>query len=341
MTSTAQGQDGLSFGWINREFIASGEAEAQFNAYGGEERFWIGPEGGQFSIYFPKEAPFDFEHWKVPSAIDTEPFEVVSQSSDKATFRHRASLVNWSGTTFEIQIDRTIRLLDKNEAIKKLGVQVGETVNMAAYETESKITNVGKSAWKKETGLLSIWILSMLCPSDVTTVVIPYNAGDDKTLGPKVNDDYFGKVPAERLVIRNDVMFFKADGKYRSKIGLSARRAKPILASYDENNKVLTLVQYSKPRGVTEYVGNAWRMQKDPYAGDVINSYNDGPLENGGKQLGPFYELETLSPAFKLKPKKSGTHIHRVFHIVGPESELDRISTATLGVGIEEIKNAL
>lgn len=341
MTSTAQGSGGLSFGWINRELIASGEKRPHINAYGGEERFWIGPEGGQFSIYFAKGVLFDFEHWQVPAVIDTEPFEVVSQSGDKAVFRRRASLVNWSGTTFEIQIDRTIRLLGKDEATRKLGASVGDSVNMVAYETESKITNAGKQPWKEETGLLSIWILSMLCPSDETTIVIPFNAGDEKTLGPKVNDEYFGKVPAERLVVKDEAIFFKADGKHRSKIGLSAKRAKPILGSYDENNKVLTLVQYTKPKGATDYVNNAWRIQEAPYNGDVINSYNDGPLEGGGKQLGPFYELETLSPALKLKPKKSGSHIHRVFHFVGPEGELDKISVAMLGVGIEEIKNAL
>ncbi len=341
MTSTAEGPGGLSFGWINKEFIASGEVQPHINVYGGEERFWTGPEGGQFSVYFPKGSAFDFERWQVPAVIDTEPFEVVSQSGDKAAFRKKATLVNWSGATFEIQIDRTIRLLGKEEASEKLGSAVGETVSMAAYETESKITNTGKKEWKKETGLLSIWILSMLRPSPETTVVIPFNAGDEKTLGPKVNDDYFGKVPEDRLVLKEEVIYFKADGKYRSKIGLSARRAKPILGSYDEKNKVLTLVQYSKPKDATDYVNNTWRIQENPYDGDVVNSYNDGPLEGGGKQLGPFYELETLSPALKLKPNESGSHIHRVFHFVGPEDELDKISTATLGVGIKEIKNAL
>ncbi|MFH1371020.1 MAG: DUF6786 family protein [Planctomycetota bacterium] len=341
MTSTARGEGGLSFGWINRELIASGEKRPHINAYGGEERMWIGPEGGQFSVYFPKGSSFDFEHWQVPAVIDTEPFEVISQSGDKAVFRKKASLVNWSGTTFEIQIDRTIRLLGKEEASKKLGSAIGEAVSMAAYETESKITNTGSQPWKKETGLLSIWILSMLCPSPETTVVIPYNGGDEKTLGPKVNDEYFGKVPGNRLVVKEGVIFFKADGRNRSKIGLSAKRAKPILGSYDKNNKVLTLVQYTKPKDATDYVNNMWRMQESPYDGDVINSYNDGPLEGGEKQLGPFYELETLSPALQLKPNESGSHTHRVFHFVGPEGELDKISAATLGAGIKEIKNAL
>jgi hypothetical protein len=341
MTSTADGENGLSFGWINRELISSGEKRRHINAYGGEERFWMGPEGGQFAIYFPKGAPFDFEQWQVPAVIDTEPFEAVSQTNDRAVFRKKATLANWTGTKFDIQIDRTIRLLNTKEAAEKLGAGIDKSVKMVAYETESKITNTGAQPWKKETGLLSIWILSMFCPSPGTTIVIPFNAGDEAALGPKVNDAYFGKVPADRLVVKDDVLFFKGDGKQRGKIGLSAKRAKPILGSYDATNKVLTIVQYTKPKGATNYVNSMWKMQEEPYSGDVVNSYNDGPLEGGQKQLGPFYELETSSPALELGPNESGLHIHRVFHLVGPEDKLGKIAEATLGVKLEEIKNAL
>lgn len=338
MTSTAKGAEGESFGWINKELIASGKTGPHMNAYGGEERFWTGPEGGQFSIYFPKGAAFDFNNWQVPAVIDTEAFDLVSKTNEAAIFRKKTRMTNWSGTNFELQIDRTIRLLDNNEASKDLATAIGKEVSMVAYETDSKVTNTGKEAWKKETGLLSIWILSMLSPSPETTVVIPFEAGPEEKLGPKVNDDYFGKVPAERLIVKDDVLFFRGDGKYRSKIGLSVKRAKPILGSYDATNKVLTIVQYTKPKDAKEYVNNAWKMQDNPYEGDAVNSYNDGPLEGGAKQMGPFYELETLSPALSLEPGQSGTHIHRVFHFKGQEDKLDKIAVATLGVKIAEIE---
>src|SRR5437870_13722942 len=54
LTSTAQGDTGRSFGWINYDLIASEKRKKQFNPIGGEERFWMGPEGGQFSLYFKK-----------------------------------------------------------------------------------------------------------------------------------------------------------------------------------------------------------------------------------------------------------------------------------------------
>src|ERR1019366_5203447 len=79
MTSTAGGSGGDSYGWVNRELIASGQTVPHINVFGGEDRFWVGPEGGQFSIFFAKGATFDLAHWFTPAAIDTEPFEVVSQ----------------------------------------------------------------------------------------------------------------------------------------------------------------------------------------------------------------------------------------------------------------------
>ena len=340
MTSTADGEDGTSFGWINHELIASGENQKHINAYGGEERFWMGPEGGQFAIYFPKGAPFEFEYWQTPSVIDTEHFDMLSKTKNSVAFRKYKKLANWSGTEFEIQIDREIRLLNRKTAATKLGVDIPNSVKMVAYESDNKIKNLADSAWKKQTGVLSIWILSMFNPSPATTVVIPFKKGPESKLGPKVNDEYFGKVPPERLIVEDDVLFFSADGKYRSKIGISPKRAKPILASYDELSKTLTLAQYTLPDGITDYVNSMWQLQDQPYAGDAANSYNDGPPEPGAEPMGPFYELESSSPAYELKPNQFVKHIHRTFHLQGSEKQLNEIAQKTLGVSIDKIKKA-
>ena len=64
-----------------------------------------------------------------------------------------------------------------------------------------------------------------------------------------------------------------------------------------------------------------WEMQKEPFKGDVINSYNDGPPAPGQPPLGPFYELETSSPALAPVARRARhTHVHRTFHFVGPEA---------------------
>ena len=76
------------------------------------------------------------------------------------------------------------------------------------------------------------------------------------------------------------------------------------------------------------------KKQDKPYGGDVVNSYNDGPLGPGEPPLGPFYEIESSSPAATLQPGARLRHVHRTFHFEGPEAELDAIARATLGVGL-------
>ncbi len=340
MTSTLAGPGGLSLGWINKELIASGKILPHFNPYGGEDRFWLGPEAGQFGIFFKKDFPFDLDNWYTPSAIDTEPFDLVARDGDGASFKKSIRLENYSGTQFNLEVEREIRLLGFSEMAIKLGISPDAAIQAVAYQSDNKITNTGRTAWEKESGLLSIWILGMFNPSPTTTVVIPFRDGDEENLGPIVNDTYFGKVPSDRLAIAKGMLYFKGDGKYRSKIGLSPQRAKPILGSYDETNQVLTLVQYTKPEGAVDYVNSMWEIQSKPYGGDVVNSYNDGPPEPDAKPLGPFYELETSSPAAELKPGESLSHIHLTFHFKGPENKLDEISEATLGVSVQEIKFA-
>ncbi len=340
MTSTASGDDGLSFGWINRELIESQKVQPHINVYGGEDRFWMGPEGGQFGIFFPPGAPFDFEHWQTPAVIDTEPYDIVSQSETEASFKKVAKVKNWTGTEFNVLIERTISILPKEQIAGLLGIKLPSDLKYVAFQSSNKITNIGNEDWIEDKGLLSIWILGMFNPSPETTIVIPFLPGPENELGPKVNDAYFGKVPSDRLKVLDNVLFFKGDGNYRSKIGISPKRALSVAGSYDAKNKVLTIVQYNKPEKLMKYVNSMWEMQSDPYAGDVINSYNDGPVGPGKKPLGPFYELETSSPAAKLKKNESIEHIHRTFHFIGPEKSLDYLTKEIFGVDLETIKNA-
>lgn len=340
MTSTAEGADGASFGWINRKHIATGQIVPHMNGYGGEDRFWCGPEGGQYSIFFKKGTPFDLEHWQTPAPIDSEPWDMVAKTDQSVKLAKKMQFENYSGTTFDVKIDREVRVMERDEATKLLNVQLNPAVKMVAVESNNKMTNVGDEAWEKDTGLLSIWILGMFTPSDGTTVVLPFRAGPEDRLGPIVNDAYFGKVPADRLVVKDRVLFFSGDGKRRSKLGLTPQRARNVAGSYDAEGKILTIVQYNKPRGVTDYVNSMWEIQDKPYAGDVVNTYNDGPQADG-TIMGPFYELETSSPAAALAPGKSILHTHRTFHFVGEDADLDPIAQSVLGVTIDEIHTAL
>ncbi len=340
MTSSSSGKSGRSYGWINRELFNSGDTLDHINVFGGEERFWLGPEGGQYSIFFEKGNAFTLENWQTPRLIDLEPFEYKTTESNTVIFTKEATLINYSGFQFDLGIEREIALLTNEEIVEELGLTDLEGLNAVAYCTTNVLTNTGDVDWKKDTGLLSIWLLGMFNPSPTTTVVIPYLAGSESELGVVVNDSYFGKVPAERLIVKENVIFFKGDGEFRSKIGVSPLRAKNIMASYDATNGILTIIKYNKPEGVTDYVNSMWEIQDKPYSGDVVNSYNDGPPAPGEDPLGPFYELETSSPALALKAGESGTHTQLTFHIEGDKGKLNSITEDLLGVSIEEISSA-
>jgi hypothetical protein len=330
MTSTSGGTGGPSFGWINRDAIAAKERKPHINALGGEDRFWLGPEGGQFSIFFAPGDPFDLEHWQTPEPIDWGAWEIVERSSAEVRFEKAIELVNYAGTKLSLEATRVIRLVDPPTS----GAEA------VAYESENTITNTGENAWTKETGLLSVWILGMFNPSPSTTVVIPFVAGPEEELGPIVNDAYFGKVPADRLVVAEGVLYFRGDGEQRGKIGIPRKRARPVIGSYDADGKVLTLVEYTLPAEATEYVNSMWEISDAPYGGDVVNSYNDGPPAPGVPPLGPFYELESSSPAAELAAGESLTHVHRTFHFRGVETELDAVAKKTLGVSLADIVSA-
>lgn len=338
MTS-AFGSDSMGFGWINYDLISSGKTVPHINVFGGEDRFWLGPEGGQFSIFFKYGSEFNLETWQTPALIDTEPFRVISESQNQVSFARSATLTNWSNTRFDIGIGRKITLLDGNSAELNLGIKVPKSVRMVAFETDNRLSNLGKEPWDKGSGMLSIWILGMFKPSPTTTIVVPYKEGSESELGNVVNDTYFGKVPADRLKVKGNLILFKGDGQFRSKIGVNPHRALDVLGSYDSKSKVLTIVQYTKPANATEYVNSLWQLQDDPFAGDAANSYNDGPPAPGKKPLGPFYELESSSPAAALRPGQVIRHVHRTFHFSGPEADLAKIALA-LGADLKVFKTA-
>jgi len=340
MTSTAEGPEGYSFGWINHDLIASGEILEHFNPVGGEDRFWLGPEGGQFSLYFKPQSGEDFSDWNVPKEIDTEPFTTVSINSKEVVFQKDMTLRNYSSTEFRLNVERTIRILEKEQISDNLNVTVPAGIAQVGFESENVLTNIGENTWDKDSGMPSIWILSMLQASTETTIVVPFKKGDESELGKIVTDDYFGKVPAERLVVNESILFFKADGNKRSKIGISPKRVLPIAGSYDREKEILSIIQFTLTENVTDYVNSSSGIQDNPFEGDVMNAYNDGPHEDGN-QFGKFYELESSSPAAALQSGESLRHVHRMYHFKGEKKDLDSLATALLGVDIDTILSAL
>jgi len=341
MTSTSGGKGGNSYGWINYELIASGEVLPQLNPYGGEDRFWLGPEGGQYSIFFKAGSEFVLEQWETPAILDTEPFELTSQTQTSAIFEKSFSVTNYQNFTFDLAVEREIQLIDEAAADARLGVPIPDGVHMVGFESINRITNTSSQAWKEETGLLSIWTLGMFKPSPETVVIIPLDNKEGKE--GAVVSDYFGEVPPERLTVTDSAAYFLGDGQERGKIGVPYWAATSLMGSYDSKNHILTVVTFTlpEPESMPQYVNSKWEYQENPYSGDVINSYNDGPAVPGGEPFGPFYELESSSPGAALAPNESLQHIHSTFHFSGDEAALKNLCQQLLGVDAASLSTVL
>jgi hypothetical protein len=232
-----------------------------------------------------------------------------------------------------------VKLLTSHDAELALEMPIDTSLSFVAYESENVLINRGSSSWTEETGTLSLWMLAMFNPSPGGVVFIPFKKVDEQIKGRIVNDDYFGKVPADRLIIKEGKLFFKTDGKFRSKIGISPIGALPYCGSYDPEKKVLTLLWYSAPDRPSKYVNSKWGDQSFPFNGDVVNSYNDGPIADGSI-MGPFYEIESSSPAAFLTAGSKITHRQRIFHITGNEEKLNLITEKLFKITLSEICEA-
>ncbi len=334
-TSTADGNEGLSFGWVNyKAFTAA--VDSHMNAYGGENRFWLGPEGGKFSLFFKPGSEMVFDNWKTPTAIDTETWNVTNKSNNSVAMQKEMKLTNYKGTEMLLHVDRTIKILDRQQINNNTGLALDSIVKAVGYETVNVITNKGAADWTEATGMPCIWILDMFKPTPATVIVVPFKNAAGKPFNKIATTNYFGEIPADRIKHTDEVLYFKADGKSRGKLGIVPGKAKPVAGSYDSQNKVLTVTLFDV-ESEGRYLNQEWNTTKPPFSGDAMNAYNDGPLADGS-QMGPFYEIESVSPAAFLKRNQSLSHKHSVFHFTGNEQALDGIAKKLFGASIDDIK---
>ena len=335
-TSTADGLEGNSIGFVNYKFFEAGQFDEHMNGFGGENRFWLGPEGGQYSIYFQKDAAQVYDNWHTPKPIDIEPWDVSSKSGGSVSFKKEMEVTNYLGYQLKLQVNRSVSLLDMSGITSGLNIELKPNVKAVGYSTEHTIVNLNDFAWTEQTGVICIWILDMFNPAPRAFTFIPYIDGDEKELGTVVTSDYFGEIPADRLKIQNQMIYLKTDGNFRSKLGLNAKRTKAIAGNYDPDSKRLTITTFDVDRDAV-YLSQEWNPAKDPLRGDAMNAYNDGPLDDGSI-MGPFLELESVSPAAFLKPMQSMNHRHTVYHFTGEEVDLSPIVEKLTGISISEMK---
>jgi hypothetical protein len=331
-TSTADGLKGRSFGWINYKTFKA-DTDSHMNAYGSENRLWLGPEGGKFSLFFKPGTKMEFPYWHTPKAFDTEAWTVVSGDDKKVAMTKDMDLLNYAGTQLKLKIERNISILENAAIESELGIKLDAKTKAVGFQADNNLTNTGNFEWTQKTGAPCMWNLDMFTPSPKVVIIIPYNNAKTAKIA---TTDYFGQIPADRIIYKNNILFFKADGKSRGKLGITPKRAMPVIGSYDAENNVLTIAKFDIDNNGL-YLNQEWRTDREPLSGDAVNSYNDGPLADGS-QMGPFYEIESVSPAAFLKPGGKLQHMHKVFHFTGDKAGLNTIAQKVLGVSLADVE---
>ncbi len=334
MAVSLDGPQGENFGFVKPEAIANRGKDPQFNAYGGALRWWVGPEGGQFGVAFPPGAEkFDLDSWYISEEYNGKPFVVAypqGATGSSALMGAEIRIENASRTRFHVGVTCRLSLLGNPLGTGSARPQTAEGINEGrlkhlGYLSETTFENLSGQPITKETGLVSIWMLGMYVAGPECYVVAPFERAGAGTI---VTDTYFntGGISGGRLAVkkREGYLTFRADGKERSKIGLSRSRASTTIGSIDFSRDLLTVWRFPVRRSAP-YVNSLWEYQKHPYAGDVSNSYNDD-----GK-LGNFYELECSSHALNLGPGERFTFPLEIHHHGGPREALLAAADRQLG----------
>ena len=329
-TSTTNGNQGKSRGWINWELLNSGKHKDSFAYLGGESRFWLAPEFGAFSIFFDPEKEMTIENMRAPKDLDSKKFIKTSQNDHAITAVGTLKIQNAKGHFFDCGVERTVTLFTKNEIQTNLKINLHKNIDYVGFSAETILKNIGSEAWQKDKGLLSIWELSCMLTSPKNQVIIPVqkNAGSIKS--------YFSQAfTKDVLVKKGDFVYFKANALHLSKLGIAAEQAKNIIGSYSPELNLLNIVTFSFDRDATTYV-NSIPGNKSPYSGDVINVFN-GEINKEKNYNWPFYEFESSSSTKELGVGEALFHKQTLYHFKGAKETLSEISNTVLGVDLTMI----
>ena len=336
MGTTYNGNNGDFGGFIDVKAFKEGMNDI-WNNWGGEERYWLCPEGGQFGLMFQGKKNC-FDNYTVQDGINNSKYETVdlSKAGDSLTMKASFNLVNGIGTKFNVDSVRRIRVLDACPYL----TGAGNGVDFVGFQSESTITNVGQKAWEKETGALAHWHLGQFLPGPRVIVIIPFKQGD--IANPPIREDYFEqfvvgqKMPPNRYWLKDGFALFKADGKCRTKIGQNRSRGMGLLASYNLDTNEIVMMEYDFYPNL-EYAASYWYEQPEPYNGDCISFSAEGP-GTPAESDGRCYELESMSPAMLLEPGQSFTFRTRTMHMKGPRTTMARICRQQLGPEIATLE---
>ncbi|NME69114.1 DUF6786 family protein [Flammeovirga aprica] len=327
-TTTTKGYEGRSIGFFNKELMASEGGLRKMSKLGGESRMWFGPEVNEFSVFFPPYVERSGENMQVSEALDTLFFQTAKINSMMSSSSNQMKIENNYGTVFNLMAERNISYNQKDQIEDKLKIQIPQSVDYVSFSTVTTIKSLDERKWEKGTGLLPIWEIGCMLPSDNQWAIVPTNTAKLDTV-----TNYFTEQKG-RVTIKDGIVFYKVDAKYLNKMGLPRENIKPIMGSYSPEYNLLNIVTYSFEND-SLYVSSDWESSKN-YEGDVMNIFN-GEVTPSLDRNWPFFEFESFSAAKELQKSEELKHRQTVYHFEGSKDDLSLISEKVLGVHLSQL----
>ena len=200
------------------------------NVFGGEDRFWLGPEGGQYALYFKPGDPFDLPHWQTPAPFDWEPWDIADQSAGHVRFQKRMSLVNYSERR------------STSTSTARCGCWAAPTPPACWGRCPTPSAGRLRVRQHRDQRRRTAVDAEARARVDLDPRAVPARRRDDDrhpfaaALTSRWADRQrclLRQGPERSAPATADAILFKADGRYRSKIGLSPARTLGVAGSYD------------------------------------------------------------------------------------------------------------
>jgi hypothetical protein len=268
----------------------------------GGHRTWYTPEWGPKSIY----ANRDETTWSVPNVMDPGDYKITKHiPHSMIEMKNDFDVITTDKTSYSLSFNRKITL-KKNDLEQNIPFLKNKSLFV---ELEHTLENLGKAAINKEIGL---WSIIQIEPPGKIVVQLK-NANVDNYFC----DNYYERIPKERIRKENNLAIIYVDGAKRYKLGFPPNKVLgkiAYLSKFKEDRYFLVVKSFEIDHDAI-YVDKPYNS--DRANGDVIQIYNHS---EGGKLA--FAELEAHAPAVLLLPGETQTFKIDMFFLTGTKKEI-------------------
>ena len=353
MCMSFDSEDGQATGFVNEKqlrkgcstsgFAARSGPEDGWNDFGGAERIWFAPEGGEYGFFFDPGVEHNMYNYRMSYPLHAVPYKVVDQPSDEksVTFSALIQLVNYRGSKISLEVTRKITVLESCP----FAVGLGGSLDVVGFRSQTWAKNVGLTALNKHTTPLSLWTAGIFNSGKQVIVLLPCRKGPVSELGEPVIKEYFRYVSnlpmddrtlASHWWVSDGCVLIKANGKVQLKLEMQKRRSLGRLASIDLEDYTMTIVDF-KLYPELDYAASYFL----PYDGDLLDGGAMSSFMNVGDRKSretAIYELEFCSPILELQRNETFCHVSDTYQLRGDKASMASICDRFFNVDLKTLE---